>query len=1037
MTAFNESLAISGTRVRLRHDPALVGECTGRVRDDGDGVMAQVRFPGQQPQFEMAEDLEPAEVELDDATQLREGRFARSAHLRKRLTAVQLGGQLSELIYSLDMTETDFMPHQFKPLLALLDSPSKGVLIADEVGLGKTIEAGLIWTELRFRTNATRLLIVCPAMLTEKWKQELARRFGTVAQVMNAKELLDHLSDIEASQRPSAVICSLQGIRPPTGWDDEKEPAKSPAAALARRLDEASGQMLFDLVVIDEAHYLRNEATSSAKLGRVLRPVAEHFILLSATPVNNRSSDLFNLVSLVDPEQFRFEAEFENILSANLPLVKLANQLKRADVSMDTVQKGLVETAEHWLFENSASLKLVMDEFMSRPAEEALTLEDRVEVNQRLERINLLGQIVVRSRKRDVLENRVERKVVRRAAKMTSEETKVYDLVTESILDYAFDHDGVEGFLLAMPQRQMSSCMYAATKRWLAASEINSDDEAELAYEAFGLDESAPISPILSYVSRAVAGKVDLARLRSEDSKFDQLLELLKRYLDEAPNEKVLVFSYFRGTLDYLCERLGEEGIAAMVVKGGDDKQGKIDTFRESTRFQVLLSSEVAAEGVDLQFMRLLVNYDLPWNPMKVEQRIGRIDRIGQKAEAISIVNLVFADTIDDRILVRLFEKLKLFEDSLGCTEEVLGDSISALTKELISANLTEQQQIERIDNTRMAIERRRLDQAMIEEHEADFIGLGDYVRDRVSHAKKSQRRITDDDLRTHIRDYLEDNAPGYVMRMDPGSAGTGVIGLPAEMVVRLEKYREASNLPRSRLESGHETEIVIRNHVNRGGVPANRELINQFHPLARLTAVSNPAENIDGYLYAISATSEDLGINLLPGDYVFAAETWLFEGARREETVRAVFLHLESGQAISGNDGFDLLNSLRTHGDDWVDARARLPRVDECLENLDRARAQLLSQYRAARLTNQAENADRIRIQRESQNRNLERRRQKLLEVMGRDGASRARVEAMTKGKIRKLEEQHKVALARLDAREALVARHEVLAEGFVRIEP
>ena len=96
---FEESLAVSGTSVRLRHDLALVGECTGKVRDDGDGLMVQVRFPGQQPQFEMAEDLEPAAIELDDITQITQGRFARTRHLRKRLTAVQLGGQLSELIY--------------------------------------------------------------------------------------------------------------------------------------------------------------------------------------------------------------------------------------------------------------------------------------------------------------------------------------------------------------------------------------------------------------------------------------------------------------------------------------------------------------------------------------------------------------------------------------------------------------------------------------------------------------------------------------------------------------------------------------------------------------------------------------------------------------------------------------------------------------------------------------------------------------------------------------------------------------------------
>ena len=258
-SAFEQSLFQPGTRVRSRHDAGLVGESTGRTRDDGDGLMVQVRFPGQQPRFEMAEDLEPADTELDDREQVLAGKFASASHLRKRLTSVQLAGQLSEMIYSLDTTDTQFMPHQFKPLLALLDSPSKGVLIADEVGLGKTIEAGLIWTELRFRTHATRLLVVCPAVLTDKWKQELYRRFGTAAQVMNAKELLQYLQQGEAAPKVPAIICSLQGIRPPTDAIDEDSTSSTAVVRLARLLNDAQGQTLFDLVVIDEAHYLRNQ----------------------------------------------------------------------------------------------------------------------------------------------------------------------------------------------------------------------------------------------------------------------------------------------------------------------------------------------------------------------------------------------------------------------------------------------------------------------------------------------------------------------------------------------------------------------------------------------------------------------------------------------------------------------------------------------------------------------------------------------------------------------------------------------------------
>lgn len=1037
MDDFESSLSQQGTRVRSRHDAGLVGECTGRTRNDGDGLMVQVRFPGQQPRFEMAEDLEPADTELDDREQVLAGKFASAVHLRKRLTSVQLAGQLSEMIYSLDTTDTQFMPHQFKPLLALLDSPSKGVLIADEVGLGKTIEAGLIWTELRFRTHATRLLVVCPAVLCDKWKQELYRRFGTTAQVMNARELLQHLQQGEAAPKVPAIICSLQGIRPPTDATDDDANMKSVVVRLARHLDDAQGQTLFDLVVIDEAHYLRNHQTSSAFLGQLLRPVAEYFVLLSATPVNNRSTDLFNLVSLVDPDQFRFEGEFENVLGANRPLVRLANQLKRPEASIGMVREALDEAERHWLFRNSESLRLLKEGLGERDDAEVLAPEERVAMNHRLERVNLLGQVIVRSRKREVLENRVERLVRNFPVPMTTPEQDLYQRVTEAVISYGLLNGGVQGFLLATPQRQMSSCMFAAASRWLGcAGEWSEEDAEAFAYDAFGEDiEPTDLTSVSGHVARALAGHVDLKALRAHDSKYEQLEALLKEYARDYPREKVIVFSYFRDTLGYLKERLEAVGIPALVVMGGDDKQARIEEFQQSDRYKVLLASEVAAEGVDLQFMRFLVNYDLPWNPMRVEQRIGRIDRIGQQAQAISIANLVYQDTIDDRILTRLFEKLKLFEDALGCTEDVLQDGISLLTRDLLSGHLTPEQQERRIDQARAVMEQNRRNLAEIQEHEADFVGLGEFVRNKVSHAHDTQRRITDQDLQLHIREYLEENAPGYSMRMDPGGA-TGCIRLGADATARLIRFREGHQLPRSKLESGGDCEVVIRNHVNRGEHPPKYELINQYHPLVRMIADHEGRSQHRNLVVAAEVESTELGLDISPGDYAFAAEIWQFEGARREETIRACFLPLRGGEPIGGESGFDLVNALRAQTRDWVDIGPCLPDKEACAELLESTKAALLRQFREARRAFQAENADRIRIQRESLARNLERRIGKLELAMQRVAEQhRANYRRMAEGQIRDLRQKHDVAVAGLDQREQPSVTRSGLISGFVRI--
>ena len=1036
-SAFEQSLHQPGTRVRLRHDAGLVGECTGRTRDDGDGLMVQVRFPGHQPRFEMAEDLEPADTELDDRQQVLSGSFASAAHLRKRITSVQLAGQLSEMIYSLDTTDTVFMPHQFKPLLALLDSPSKGVLIADEVGLGKTIEAGLIWTELRFRTQANRLLVVCPAVLTDKWRQELYRRFGTTSQVMNARELLEHLQQGEAAPKVPAIICSLQGVRPPTDATKEGATSQSPVARLARYLDEAQGQTLFDLVVIDEAHYLRNHETSSAFLGQLLRPVADYFVLLSATPVNNRSTDLFNLVSLVDPDHFRFEGEFADVLSANRPLVRLANQLKRPDVNIAIVRNAVEEATSHWLLRDSESLKLFKESLEERDETEVLTPEERVAMNHRLERVNLLGQVIVRSRKREVLPDRVERKVSNFPVPMTPAEEDFYQRVTEAVISYALIHSGVQGFLLATPQRQMSSCMFAAATRWLGHAGAWSEEEAEsFAYDAFGEElDLDSLGLVSGYVARALVGHVDLAELRAHDSKYLQLQALLTEYLRDYPGEKVIVFSYFRDTLGYLAQRLEAAGIPALVVMGGDDKQARIDEFRGSEHYKVLLASEVAAEGVDLQFMRFLVNYDLPWNPMRVEQRIGRIDRIGQKAQAISVANLVYQDTIDDRILTRLFEKLRLFEDALGCTEDVIQDGIQLLTRDLLNGHLTPEQQERRIDQARAVMEQNRRNMEEIQAHEADFVGLGEFVRNKASHARKTQRRITDEDLQQHIREYLEENAPGYIMRMNPGGV-TGSIRLGPEATARLTQFRESRQLPRSKLESGGDTMVIVRNHVNRGDFPGKHELINQYHPLVRMIADHDNRHQHRDLVVAAEVDLAQLGMEVPPGDYAFAAELWRFDGARREETIRAYFLPVRGSGAICGEVGFDLINGLRAKSRDWVGIEASLSDKEEAADLLEAAKAGLLREFREARRVFQAENADRIRIQRESLASNLQRRITTLQQSVGRVAESQqSNYRRLTEGRIRDLRQNYEVAVAALDQREQPKMARNGLISGFVRI--
>jgi hypothetical protein len=214
----------TGQRVRITTDPGRIGVVTGRSRPVKDRLHLQVQFP-EGAQYVSQDHLEPLGEQGDDPIDLfKMGRLGRAVDLRKGLIHSRLTGRLANMIYSMDMTGADFYAYQFKPLVKLLSGATNGILIADEVGLGKTIEGGLIWTELRSRFDFQRLLVVCPAVLREKWRRELRQRFGIDALVVNATDLLEHLrrAQNEPNSTSFALVVSLPGIRPPKIWDEEE-----------------------------------------------------------------------------------------------------------------------------------------------------------------------------------------------------------------------------------------------------------------------------------------------------------------------------------------------------------------------------------------------------------------------------------------------------------------------------------------------------------------------------------------------------------------------------------------------------------------------------------------------------------------------------------------------------------------------------------------------------------------------------------------------------------------------------------------------
>jgi SNF2 family DNA or RNA helicase len=428
-------------------------------------------------------------------------------------------------------------------------------ILADEVGLGKTIEAGLVLSELRMRGLADRVLVVVPAGLVDQWRDELERKFGLPTTIARSGSTPAHETGLD---RP-VTIASLATAR--------RDP-------LLGRLTEAG----WDLVIIDEAHRLRNPQSASGKLARRLR--ARYLLMLTATPVENRLSDLYQLVSLVAPGLLGTPAEF---------------RAKHGAASLDSKPRNI----------------------------------DELRVRTR--------DVMVRHRRSDVAVMLPQR------------------LAETVLVSPGADEAG----------------LYADIVRRVRAAATGSG-RTRLALR--GLTRLAGSSPAAAAPTLAKHGWNDLAeraRAIGEPDKVRVLIDLLRRHTTR--NDKVLVFTGFRQTLDLLAAAVERAGLSAAVYHGSltrTDKEAAIASFRAET--PILLSTESAGEGRNLQFCHLMVNFDLPWNPMQIEQRLGRLHRVGQVHD-VTLTNLVSRGSVEQRVMHVLEAKINLFELVVGELDMILG----------------------------------------------------------------------------------------------------------------------------------------------------------------------------------------------------------------------------------------------------------------------------------------------------------------------------------------------------------------------------
>ncbi len=664
----------------------------------------------------------------------------RDAFLRD-LLLTKLRSRLTDNLYAHGASRTQFVPYQFRPALKFLRNPDQRILIADEVGLGKTIEAAIIYLELKARLNISRVLVLCPSRLKNKWHDELRNRFEEEFVELDTVRLRAFLADSRrlGGKFPFRAIASFEMMRSPEfieAWTEHHIP--------------------LDLLIVDEAHYMRNADTRTYQLGTALTDTADAVVFLTATPLHLRNRDLYNLLHLLTPGEFNDPVLFESLMEPNAAINLASKQLGVGDrIKAASTLMQVRHTALHDRFQRNPYYTEIVRKLMSGPLE----AKERVALQRDILELNTLSTVFTRTRKREV-ETAAVRAAYTLRVELTAAERQFYDGILEHLRhELSSARGGAPSFAVIMKERQAASCLAAMREMYDETPHKRGPIRLKFersTFDSFGSDDDqVMIDPRrLLELSRHI-GNVD--------SKFDLFETTLREALRNSPDSKVLVFSFFRRTLGYLHRRLKAQGYQVEVLNGDvpvPERKHIIDRFRNDPEFRILLSSEVGAEGLDFQFCDILVNYDLPWNPMQVEQRIGRLDRFGQTHERIRIYNFCIAETIETRIFERLYERIGIFQSSIGDLEAILGDEIRKLTEAALQAKLTPLEQSKLAEQAADRIMRRQVEADALDHEKDQLLGQQAILNQQIEDTVNGGRTISAQEVTALVQTFLTEKFP-------------------------------------------------------------------------------------------------------------------------------------------------------------------------------------------------------------------------------------------------------------------------------------
>jgi ERCC4-related helicase len=650
-----------------------------------------------------------------------------------QLTRQLPANDVGKLTASLQDAQVDLNPHQVEAALFAFKSPlSKGAVLADEVGLGKTIEAGIILSQ-QWAERKRKLLIIGPSNLRKQWNQELAEKFFLPSVILEAKSFNNYIKEGNLNpfnQEDVIIICSFHF-------------AKNKAPYLKH--------VNWDLVIIDEAHRLRNVYKPTNKIGNTIKDALDHSkkVLLTATPLQNSILELYGLVSLIDPYIFGDLKSFKSQFSRNVdeenyedlrnrlqPICKRTLRRQVLEYIKYTERKPLVQ--EYFPNEDETTLYNWVTDYLQRPKLFALPISQRQLMTLILRKLLASSTYAIYGTL-DALVKRLDKIINKHELNGTEEEIAKDFEVYDEILD-----------------------------EWESEEEDETESDKPMDEITFSDEEIKEIKREKSDLEkfRTLAHKI------KKNSKAEQLFTALERGFEAleklGANQKALIFTESRRTQDFICSLLEERGYAEKVVKfngsntdakskriyaaylkkhqgtdvltgslTADKRAAIVDYFREEAT--IMVATEAAAEGINLQFCSLVINFDLPWNPQRIEQRIGRCHRYGQNFDVVVINFLNKANAADQRVYELLDQKFRLFDGVFGASDEVLGSIGNGVDFEKRIATIYQQCRT-------------------TEEIQAAFDVLQDELRGNISEKVQETRKVLLENFDEEVREKLRSN---------------------------------------------------------------------------------------------------------------------------------------------------------------------------------------------------------------------------------------------------------------------------------------